>query len=125
MPPAFVLTAECDPLRDQGEAYAQKLREAGVAVTLMRHDGMIHPFFSLAGIIDGGRSAIADAAAALKAAASPLSVRLLPVGAFPGAIGSEKIPLRPLFVAVSDAAPVADGTEPAVLGQVSVMAVTM
>jgi len=70
VPPAFVLTAECDPLRDQGEAYAQKLREAGVAVTLMRHDGMIHPFFSLAGIIDGGRTAIADAAAALRAAST-------------------------------------------------------
>ncbi len=66
VPPAFVLTAECDPLRDQGEAYARKLREAGVAVTLKRHDGMIHPFFSLAGIIDGGRTAIADAAAALR-----------------------------------------------------------
>ena len=70
VPPAFVLTAECDPLRDQGEAYARKLREAGVAVTLKRHDGMIHPFFSLAGIIDGGRTAIADAAAALRAAST-------------------------------------------------------
>ena len=36
----------------------------------MRHDGMIHPFFSLAGIIDGGRTAIADAAAALRAAST-------------------------------------------------------
>lgn len=70
LPPAFVLTAECDPLRDQGEAYARKLREAGVAVTLKRHDGMIHPFFSLAGVIDGGRTAIADAAAALRAAST-------------------------------------------------------
>jgi acetyl esterase len=70
LPPAFVLTAECDPLRDQGEAYARKLREAGVAVTLKRYDGMIHPFFSLAGIIDGGRTAIDDAAAALRAAST-------------------------------------------------------
>jgi acetyl esterase len=68
LPPAFVLTAECDPLRDQGEAYARRLEQAGVPVTLKRYDGMIHPFFSLAGIIDGGKKAIADAAAALKAA---------------------------------------------------------
>jgi len=68
LPPAFVLTAECDPLRDQGEAYARKLREAGVPVTLKRYDGMIHPFFSLAGIFDGARTAIADAASALRAA---------------------------------------------------------
>jgi acetyl esterase len=68
LPPAFILTAECDPLRDQGEAYARKLEQAGVPVTLKRYEGMIHPFFSLAGIIDGGRAAIADAAAALKKA---------------------------------------------------------
>ncbi len=69
LPPAFVLTAECDPLRDQGEAYARKLEAAGVSVRLKRYDGMFHPFFSLAGIIDGGKEAIADAAAALKEAA--------------------------------------------------------
>lgn len=68
LPPAFVLTAECDPLRDQGEAYARRLSEAGVPVTHKRYDGMIHPFFSLAGVIDGGRMAVADAAAALRAA---------------------------------------------------------
>jgi acetyl esterase len=64
LPPAFVITAECDPLRDQGEAYVRKLREAGVAVEHKRYDGMIHPFFSLAGIVDAGRTAIADAAVA-------------------------------------------------------------
>ena len=68
LPPAFVMTAECDPLRDQGEAYARELDRAGVAVTMKRYDGMIHPFFSLAGIIDGGKTAIADAAALLRQA---------------------------------------------------------
>jgi acetyl esterase len=66
LPAAFVMTAECDPLRDQGEAYARKLADAGVAVTSKRYDGMIHPFFSLAGIVDGGRVAIADATEALR-----------------------------------------------------------
>ena len=68
LPPALVLTAECDPLRDQGEAYARRLVDAGVAATVKRYDGMIHVFFNLGGIIDGGRAAIADAAAALKTA---------------------------------------------------------
>jgi acetyl esterase len=69
-PPAFVITAECDPLRDQGEAYARKLQQAGVPATLKRYEGMIHPFFSLGGIIDGGREAVAGAAAALKQASA-------------------------------------------------------
>ncbi len=68
LPPAFVLTAECDPLRDQGEAFTQRLKDAGVQATVTRYEGMIHPFFGLGGIIDGARAAVADAAAALKAA---------------------------------------------------------
>jgi acetyl esterase len=68
LPPAFVLTAECDPLRDQGEAFTRRLKDAGVQAKVTRYDGMFHPFFSLAGIIDGGKTAMADAAAALKAA---------------------------------------------------------
>jgi acetyl esterase len=74
LPPAFVITAECDPLRDQGEHYAAALRAAGVVVEQKRYEGMIHPFVSLAGIIGGARTAIADAAAAMRAGlAAPVS----------------------------------------------------
>ena len=68
LPPAFVLTAECDPLRDQGEAFAERLKKAGVQTSAKRYEGMFHPFFSLGGIIDGAREAMADASQALKVA---------------------------------------------------------
>jgi len=68
LPPALVITAECDPLRDQGEAYAGRLQAAGVPIELKRYEGMIHPFFSLAGIVDGGREAIEHAARTLRGA---------------------------------------------------------
>lgn len=68
LPPAMVITAECDPIRDQGEAYAQRLKESGVAVEAKRYEGAIHAFFNLAGVIDSGRQAIEDAGAALKKA---------------------------------------------------------
>jgi acetyl esterase len=68
LPPAMVLTAEFDPLRDEGEAYAARLQEAGVPVTLRRYGGMIHGFFSLGAVFTQGQQAIADAAAGLRAA---------------------------------------------------------
>jgi acetyl esterase len=66
LPPALVLTAEFDPLRDEGEAYAMRLQEAGVSVTVKRYAGMIHGFFSLGAVLDQGKQAVADAAAGLR-----------------------------------------------------------
>ena len=68
LPPAHLISAEFDPLRDEGEAYAARLREAGVPISLTRYDGMIHGFFSMAAIIPRGRDAILEAAGKLRAA---------------------------------------------------------
>ena len=64
--PALVVTAEFDPLRDEGEAYARALEDAGGPVTVRRYDGMIHGFFDLGPISPGAKAAVADAIAALR-----------------------------------------------------------
>lgn len=68
LPPAWVMTAEFDPLRDEGEAYAKRMKDAGVSVEYTDYKGMIHGFFSLGHIFDQGKKAVADACAKLKAA---------------------------------------------------------
>ena len=64
-PRTLVITAELDPLRDEGEAYADRLRAAGVAAETTRYDGMIHGFFSLGEFLSDGRRALTQAADAL------------------------------------------------------------
>jgi acetyl esterase len=68
LPPALVVTAEHDPLRDEGEAYARRLREAGVAARSVRYAGVFHGFFAMGTVLARGREATADATAALRAA---------------------------------------------------------
>src|SRR6202048_4487329 len=67
LPPALVITGEADVLRDEGEAYANKLRQADVPVTAVRYQGIIHDFVMLDALADthAARAAVAQASAYL------------------------------------------------------------
>ncbi|ORW04373.1 alpha/beta hydrolase [Mycobacterium kyorinense] len=67
LPPAIIVTAECDPIRDWGERYANRLREARVQVTMTRYPGMYHGFLMRADATARGRLAIAEVGALLRA----------------------------------------------------------
>ena len=66
LPPAHVIVAECDPLRDEGEAYYRRLVAEGVPATFAEYPGTIHGFFTFPAVLDQGRKAIVDASAVLR-----------------------------------------------------------
>ncbi|WP_435076558.1 alpha/beta hydrolase [Halococcus sp. AFM35] len=66
LPPAFVMTCGFDPLRDEGVAYAERLREAGVAVEHANYESMIHGFLNMEGIVDRAHDGIDEVAAYLR-----------------------------------------------------------
>jgi acetyl esterase len=66
LPPAHVVIAEHDPLREEGLAFAAALEAAGVAVTVARYDDQIHGFFWLANVMESGGRAVAEAGAAIR-----------------------------------------------------------
>jgi acetyl esterase len=68
LPPALVITAEFDPLRDEGEAYAARLREESVPAVLKRYEGVTHGFFGMPAQLEKARLAIAEGGSALRVA---------------------------------------------------------
>jgi acetyl esterase/lipase len=78
LPPAYVATAGFDPLRDEGEIYAKRMREAGVQVVLQRHPGLIHGFANFTSICPSAHTAMLEVAGVLRmglglAAAQPVA----------------------------------------------------
>jgi acetyl esterase len=71
LPPALVVTAEFDPLRDEGEGYAARLREAGVEAKAVRYEGMVHYFLSMDLLLSDAKGALADTVATLRNRLAP------------------------------------------------------
>ena len=72
LPPTLTVTAECDPLRDDGERYAERLRAAGLNVELRRYRGMIHGFFQMTGALEGSRRLNRELGAWMRDHAEPI-----------------------------------------------------
>ena len=66
LPPALIVTAECDPMRDGGELYGQRLLEAGVPTTVSRYDGMIHSFMHFGRLVPQANQALDEVIDALR-----------------------------------------------------------
>jgi acetyl esterase len=66
LPPAYVATAGFDPLRDEGEAYAARMREAGNMVAAVRHPRLVHTFANITAVSRSARTAMLEAAGALR-----------------------------------------------------------
>ena len=110
--PAVVVTAEFDPLRDEGEAYADKLRAAGVPVTFKRFERQMHAFFQLVNVLPGAQEGIKWVADQVDAHLSPrVELDALVVGAgFSGLYQLYRLREAGFSVRVIDAAPAIGGT---------------
>ena len=83
LPPAYVATAGFDPFRDEGEEYGLRMREAGVPVAIRRHPRLIHTFANLTDVSRSARTAMAEAAGALRMGLSAPVPASLGLGAAP------------------------------------------